>query len=133
MDGWKAKEADDCLVDSLPSIATAEESDFATPKLLLASVQTLHAPADGLTTPAPWLTDDIKALLKLSAFELPPLRVVRPSRVVHVYYGFGDASGKQFGATILDGYSCKLILSWERQDNHGVRFRIGLWSATKEK
>jgi hypothetical protein len=31
-DGWKAKEADDCLVDLLTSIATAEESKFATAK-----------------------------------------------------------------------------------------------------
>jgi hypothetical protein len=40
-DGWKVKEADNCLVDSLPSIAIAEESDFATPKLLLASAHTV--------------------------------------------------------------------------------------------
>ena len=41
VDGWKVKEADDCLVDSLPSRETAEESDFATPKLLLASAHTV--------------------------------------------------------------------------------------------
>ena len=92
----------------------------------------MYAPVDGLTTPAPRFKDDIAALLKLSNFELPLLRVVRSSCVVHVYYGFGDASGKQFGATISDDYSCKSTLSREKEDNHGVRFRIGLWSATEE-
>ena len=60
----------------------------------------MYAPEDGFTTPVPRFKDDINALLRLSNFDLPPLRVVRPSHVVHVYYGFGDASGKQFGATI---------------------------------
>ena len=68
-DGWRAKEADDCLAGSLVSLAIAEESDVATPKLLLASANMVYAPADGLTTPAPRFADDIKALLKLSDFE----------------------------------------------------------------
>jgi hypothetical protein len=93
----------------------------------------VHAPPDGLTTPAPRFAEDIKALLKLSDFELPPLRVVRPSRVIQVYYGFGDASGKQFGATILDDHSSKSGLLQEGENEHGVRFRIGLWTATKER
>ena len=131
-DGWKAKETDDCLIDLFILLATVEELEFATKQHLLAAASMVYAPADGLTTPAPRLKDDIAALLKLSNFELPPLRVGRLSRVVHVYYGFGGASGKQFGATISDGYNCKSTLSREREDNHGVRFRIGLWSATKE-
>ena len=65
----------------------------------------VYAPADGITFPVPRLRDDVAALLKLTAFDLPPLRVVRPFRVVHIYYGFGDASGKQFGATISANYN----------------------------
>jgi hypothetical protein len=50
----------------------------------------VYAPADGITFPVPRLRDDVMALLKLTAFDLPLLRVVRPSQVVLVYYGFGD-------------------------------------------
>ena len=99
--GWKSKEADDCTTDSLNSLAAAGEDEQLT------TAGNEYAPRDGLTTPAPRFIDDIKALLRLSKFKLPPLRVVRPSRVVHVYYGVGDASGKQFGATISDDYNCK--------------------------
>jgi hypothetical protein len=53
-----------------------------------------YTPEDGLTTPVPRFRDDINTLLQLTNFVLPPLRVVRPAHVVHVYYGFGDASGK---------------------------------------
>ena len=67
----------------------------------------VHAPNDGLTTPAPRFAADVEALLKLSKFDLPPLQVVWPSMVVHVYYGFRDASGKQFGATIWDNHNRK--------------------------
>jgi len=123
---------DDCSVDSLISIAAVEEARFAAATQLSSVANIEYAPGDGLTAAAPRLKEDIAALIKLSNFELPPLRVARPSRVVHVYYGFGDASGKQFRATISDDYNCKSTLSPERQDIHGVRFRIGLWSATKE-
>ena len=65
----------------------------------------VYAPANGITFPFLRLRDDVAALLKLTVFDLPPLHVVCPSRVVHVYYGFRDASGKQFGATILANYN----------------------------
>ncbi len=77
--------------------------------------------------------NDVAALLKLTAFDLPPLRVVRPSRVVHVYYGFGDASGKQFGATILANYNGGSKLSGWLEPGEGVRFRIRLWTVKEEK
>jgi hypothetical protein len=53
--------------------------------------------------------------------------------VIQVYYGFGDASGKQFGATISDDHSSKSGLLQEGENEHGVRFRIGLWTATEER
>ncbi len=65
-----------------------------------------YAPADGVTTPVPRLRGDILALLHLTNFDLPLLRVVHPANVVHVYYGFGDASGKQLGATVSKDYNC---------------------------
>ena len=125
-DGWKSKESADCTRVLLNSLTMDEgEAQYT-------SAVIEHAPGDGLTTPAPRFRDDIKALRVLTKYELPPLRVVRPSRVVHVYYGFGDASGKQFGATISDDYNCQARLSQEVEDRHGVRFRIGLWSTSEE-
>ena len=80
----------------------------------------------------PRFKDDIAALRQLTNFGLPPLRVVRPTQVVQVFYGFGDASGKQFGATLSQNYNCKAWLSKTRKDKRGIRFRIGLWSAAEE-
>ena len=93
----------------------------------------VHAPEDGLTTPVPRLRDDIAALTHLSQFKLPPLRVVRPSHVVQVFYGFGDASGKQFGATLSKNYNCRGRLSEENLAKEGIRYRIGLWSPEEEE
>jgi hypothetical protein len=92
-----------------------------------------YSPEDGLTTPVPRFRDDINALIQLSNFDLPPLRVVRPAHVVHVYYGFDDASGKQFGATLSESYSCRQQLSNPCQNSCGVRFRLGLWTAEEEE
>ena len=61
-----------------------------------------YTPENGFTTSAPRFKDDIDALLLLSNFDFLPLRVVRPAQFVQVYYGFGDASGKQFGATMSE-------------------------------
>ena len=93
----------------------------------------VYAPADGITFPVPRLRDDVAALLKLTAFDLPPRRVVRPLRVVHVYYGFGNALGKQFGTTISADYNGGSKLSGWIESGEGVRFRIGLWTAEEEK
>jgi hypothetical protein len=65
-----------------------------------------YAPVDGFTTPVRRFKDDIAALTRLTDFDLPPLRVVRPTHVAQVFYGFGDASGKQFGATLSENYNC---------------------------
>jgi hypothetical protein len=93
----------------------------------------IYAPLDSRTTPAPRFKDDIEALWQLSNFALPPLWVVRSASVVHVYYGFGDASGKQFGATLSKSYSCRSQLSKGKQDARGVCFHVGLWAAAEEE
>jgi len=93
----------------------------------------VHAPKDGFTTPVPRLADDVAALIQLSQFKLPPLRVVRPSHVVQVFYGFGDASGKQFGATLSENYNCRGRLSEHKLTKEGIRYRVGLWSPEEEE
>ena len=63
-------------------------------------IERRHGPASGLTPAVPRLLKDVEALMKMTATTLPALRVVRPTQVVQVFYGFGDALGKQVGATV---------------------------------
>jgi len=88
-----------------------------------------HAPESGLTPTVPRLLDDIKALQQLTASELPALRVVRPKVVIQVYYGFGDAAGTGFGATIAGDFNCKSRLSSPAPNKQGVNYRLGIWDA----
>lgn len=92
-----------------------------------------RAPESGLTPTVPRLARDVAALQRLADSKLPPLRVVRPSKVVQVFYGFGDASGKQFGATISGNYNCRGRLSALPTSNGGdVQWRVGVWNAEEE-
>ncbi len=81
----------------------------------------------------PRFKDNIAALMRMTDFVLPPLRVVRPTDVVQVFYGFGDASGKQFGATLSKNYNCQGCLSRASAGSNEVRFCIGLWSSAEEE
>jgi hypothetical protein len=126
-DGWKLKEGDNLLIVSLQSVSSLDvsragahgmdlnmgasyspslgmdEDEAAINRWLGVKLwsEHLYAPQDGFTKPVPRLKDDIQALQQLTKFVLPPLWVVRPAQLVHIYYGFGDPSGKQFGATLL--------------------------------
>jgi hypothetical protein len=117
-EGWKL------MNDAEEDKEELVEEELATMSHLLGkrSLDKTHGLADGWTTPVPRLRGDILALLRLASFELPPLRVVRPAQMVHVYYGFGDASGKQFGATLSEDYGCQRKLGKEVSSTRGVRF-----------
>jgi hypothetical protein len=96
-DGWRVR--DNLSVGSI-KIDQAEDKDVAGASRKgrkHAGWGNKYAPDNGMTTLVPRSKDDLAALMALSFFELPHLR---PSQVVQVFYGFGDASGKQFGATI---------------------------------
>jgi hypothetical protein len=62
--------------------------------------------------------DDIFALKELLSSKEPPLVTLRTNSVYEVVYGFGDASGKGFGSTMLS--------------SRGIKYRIGLWGADDE-
>jgi hypothetical protein len=51
----------------------------------------------------PRLSHDMSALLRLMGSEKLPLKRVRAKASAKVYYGFGDASGCGFGATLQIG------------------------------
>ena len=72
-------------------------------------------------------------LRELSTSDLPPLQVVRPSSVVQVFYGFGDAAGKGFGATVAKAQDCAGKFSKENESDQGLRYRLGIWSAEEEQ
>ena len=136
-EGWKLRPGSAATQSeeaSTPDGMEDEDEAAANHRIMIKSgAGYAYAPEDGLTTPVPRFKDDINALIQLSNFDLPPLRVVRPTHVVHVYYGFGDASGKQFGATLSESYSCRQRLSTPCQNSRGVRFRLGLWTAEEEE
>jgi hypothetical protein len=88
---------------------------------------------DGFTTLVLQFKDNIAALICLTNFKLPPLHVVRPSQVVQVVYGFGDASGNRFGATLSKNYNCSGWLAETGRDGSGIRFQTGLWSPEEEE
>jgi hypothetical protein len=92
---------------------------------------TVRAPPTGLTPPAPRLRDDLEALLELTKSESPPLRLVRPKRAVHVFYGFGDASGMGRGST-FQGYKTIQHSSGILGPLGEVTFRVGVWGPDEE-
>jgi hypothetical protein len=72
----------------------------------------------------PRLIDDIEALLELTKGKSPPLRRVRCSKHACAYYGFGDASGCGFGATLQFGEDIEYEYgqwSWESQESSNWR------------
>ena len=89
--------------DTQSTIATNAPSDEN-------SLNIPHAPKSGLTPIVPRFIHDLRALSELATSSLPPLRVVRPTLVVQVFYGFGDASGKGFGSTVAGNYNCSRSL-----------------------
>jgi hypothetical protein len=64
------------------------------------------------------LKQDLYALGEILKPASPPDVLIRSNAVLQVLYGFGDASGKGFGSTLLS--------------NRGMKFRIGLWETDAE-
>ena len=157
-EGWKLRETDDSSLASNKSLTslditragshglnldkeatfsptTSDPQEAAVVNHLLhrsTSSLPLHAPPSGLTPAVPRFLDDLKALKKLTDSKLPPLRVVRPTMVVHVLYGFGDAAGKSFGATVSSNYNCKSTLSSPLRTEEGLFYRLGVWTAEEK-
>jgi hypothetical protein len=61
---------------------------------------------------------DVFALGELLSPSSPPLVTVQTNMVYEIYYGFGDASGKGFGSTLLTA--------------KGIKYQIGLWGSDEE-
>ena len=68
----------------------------------------------------PRLFTDTAALIKLCSSEKPPWRKVRPGRSASVFYGFGDASGAAYGATLQEAGNAQ----------GGVTYQYGQWTTS---
>jgi hypothetical protein len=66
----------------------------------------------------PRLAEDVRALMLLLSGEEPPVVTLPAKSIYMVKYGFGDASGKGFGAT----FALKM----------GVSYRIGVWRKNRD-
>lgn len=89
------------------------------------------APADGLTPLAPRLKEDLAALAALTEMNFPPLRVVRPTKVTQVFYGFGDTSGQGRGSTIR-GFRTIQHPSGKLGPLTDLKYRVGVWGSDEE-
>jgi hypothetical protein len=70
-------------------------------------------------------------LKELSSSMNPPLRLARPKKIMHVFYGFGDASGKGKGAT-FQGFRTVHHPQGEQGHATALRFRVGVWGPDEE-
>ena len=68
------------------------------------------------------LRADIDAMLAMTSSDSPPLRSVRQNKMLHLIYGFTDASGKGEGSSLHD-----------LRDSRGQKYRIGVWTAEESK
>jgi hypothetical protein len=75
-------------------------------------------PSTGITFAVPRFKEDLEALVQLTSGTTPTMRCVRSKRMLTAYYGFGDASGSGFGATVQRG--------------NGIYGRYGLWGRDAE-
>jgi hypothetical protein len=130
-DGWKlppVRMAESGIIGDLDDKDDAVAA-LSVKKKLVADIP--RAPASGKTPPAPRLRDDLLALKELTRSEVPPLRLAHPKKIVHVFYGFGDASGKGKGAT-FQGFRTIHHPSGEPGAATGLRYRVGVWSSDEE-
>ena len=84
----------------------------------------LHHPS--AVRPVPRLVSDVHCLLQLFQHDQPAVRLVRPTSIAVVVYGFGDASKGGFGSTLgrLDGTTTFRYGTWGRDgDSVSSNFR----------
>jgi hypothetical protein len=69
----------------------------------------------------PRFTHDIDALVRLTKHAKPPFRKIRVSKTASIGYGFGDASGRGFGATVQIGNCLRYHYGqWNMEDAFGT-------------
>lgn len=83
----------------------------------------------------PRLERDLLSLVELTREELPAERIVRAKTVVHIVYGFADASGTGFGSTTVKLKALGRLRKIGEAVSVGhnkLRYRIGVWGKDAE-
>jgi hypothetical protein len=98
IDSWRPGRDDEGwrLAQALWQQMKKEDEDWSREDVAIADVPIL-------VQAVPRFQADVSALLRLMRFDNPPLKRVRCKKTAQAYYGFGDASGSGFGATIQIG------------------------------
>jgi hypothetical protein len=97
-EGWRQKPASRGVSDELAGMEAALNMSAEETSLMGADPE-----APEFVKAVPRFRHDIEALMQLSGSKTPTFRRVRCSKTGHAYYGFYDASGRGFGATIQIG------------------------------
>jgi len=116
--GWKIKVPTPAQEAEIHLELQEDEHDLTDEEKVAAGVSG-PGPESGITMAVPCFRNDLKAILAMAESDSPIPRVVRSSKTLIAYYGFGDASSNGFGATI------------ERAN--GIQGRYGLWSAQESE
>ena len=75
--------------------------------------------APSTVSPVTRFLSDLEAMSELTRSDMAPLRMVRPRYKIEIKYGFGDASGSGFGATVTTV--------------EGLRIRFGVWGSDENQ
>jgi hypothetical protein len=85
--------------------------------------------------PVPRLERDLLSLMELTESELPAERVIRAKTIVHIVYGFADASGTGFGSSAVRLQALGRLRAIGAPTSVGdtsLRYRIGVWGKDAE-
>ena len=93
-DGWRQKQASSEVAAMEAALKMTEEE---------VSLSRVDPEAPEFVSAVPRFRHDIEALILLTGSSTPALRRVRCSKTGHAFYGFYDASGRGFGATMQIG------------------------------
>ena len=92
--------------------------------------------APEFVTPVPRLERDLLSLQALTETVSPVERVVRAKTIIHVVYGFGDASGTGFGSSLQRILALGRLRRFDEPrevGSKGLRYRIGVWGKDAEE
>ena len=86
---------------------------------LLESPPCKDTPTPEIVIPVKRVRDDFKFLADLFASDKPLEITARSRKIVHLLYGFADASGTGFGSSVVS--------------NKGIRIRVGVWGRDEDE
>ena len=111
-EGWKMSERE--WKDFVHQEFEEQSQEMDEDKFRVSKILEYPSEAPKLIKPVPRLFKDVEALSRMFQPESPPEITIRVSKVLFIYFGFGDASGVGFGSSLLS--------------KEGLDYRVGIWS-----